>query len=98
MRPIVRDLYKRFLIAGRHHPQGLEYVKERVKKEFFENANILSKVSNDAINISSSPLIDQNEINFKKAISKGRFWINTTVTNTIQQDSSANLALGTSYG
>ena len=57
MRPIVRDLYKRFLIAGRQHPQGLEYVKERVKKEFFENANILSKVSNDAINISRYNII-----------------------------------------
>ena len=47
MHPLVRDLYKRFLIAGRHHPQGLEYVKERVKKALMENANILTKESNE---------------------------------------------------
>jgi hypothetical protein len=34
MHPKVRDLYKRFLIAGRHYPQGLPYVREKVKAAF----------------------------------------------------------------
>ena len=34
MDPLVRDLYKRFLIAGRHYPQGLSVLREKVKKEF----------------------------------------------------------------
>lgn len=36
MHPKVRDLYKRILFAGRTypHPQGLEFVKQKAKKEF----------------------------------------------------------------
>ena len=91
MRPIVRDLYKRFLIAGRHYPQGLQFVREKAKAAFFENADILTRepVTPDRLNFvnnlisdkklftfdSQNSSIDVNEINFKKAISKGRFWV-----------------------
>ncbi len=36
MHPKVRDLYKRILFVGRTypHPQGLEFVKQKAKKEF----------------------------------------------------------------
>lgn len=34
---MVRDLYKRFLIAGTRYPQGLDHVREKVKIAFFEN-------------------------------------------------------------
>ena len=36
MHPLVRNLYKRFLLVGRDypHPEGLNYVRERVKKAF----------------------------------------------------------------
>eukprot|EP01038_Epipyxis_sp_PR26KG_P009478 gene9478-12769_t len=40
MNPLVRDLYKRFLFAGRDYPLGLNYIRERAKKEFMEKANI----------------------------------------------------------
>ena len=30
MHPLVRDLYKRFLIVGRDYPQGLPYVRAKV--------------------------------------------------------------------
>lgn len=52
MRPIVRDLYKRFLIAGRHYPQGLQFVREKAKAAFFENADILTRepVTPDRLN------------------------------------------------
>jgi hypothetical protein len=33
----VRDLYKQFILAGKYYPQGLSYVKVRVKKGFYEN-------------------------------------------------------------
>jgi hypothetical protein len=33
MHPLVRDLYKRFLVVGRNypHPQGITYVREKVR-------------------------------------------------------------------
>jgi hypothetical protein len=40
MNPLVRDLYKRFLIAGRTYPQGLSYVRDKVKEKFFQNRSI----------------------------------------------------------
>ena len=40
MVPLVRDLYKRFLLAGRAYPSGLPYVRERVKAGFHENAGM----------------------------------------------------------
>jgi len=30
MHPLVRDLYKRFLLVGRDYPLGLNYVREKV--------------------------------------------------------------------
>ncbi len=42
MHPLVRDLYKRFLIAGKNYPQGLEDVRRKVKEEFFKNSNLSS--------------------------------------------------------
>lgn len=40
MQPIVRDLYKRFLIVGRDYPKGLPYVKRKAKDAFFANAHL----------------------------------------------------------
>ena len=40
MHPKVRDLYKRFLVAGTMYPQGLSHVREKAKKAFFENRNM----------------------------------------------------------
>ena len=59
MHPLVRDLYKRFLVVGRDypHPEGLQYVRRKVKEAFFKNADLKT----DA------------EIN--KAIHKGRWWV-----------------------
>ena len=44
MTPKVRDLYKRILFAGRQYPQGLGYVRERAKKEFFKNESLSKEV------------------------------------------------------
>lgn len=40
MNPLVRDLYKRFIVAGAHYPQGLNYVRDKVKIAFFANRDI----------------------------------------------------------
>ena len=40
----VRDLYKRFIVAGYNYPQGVDYVRPRVKKAFFEKQNITDEV------------------------------------------------------
>lgn len=40
----VRDLYKRFLIAGRNHPQGLSYIRDRVKAAFQANKNVANEL------------------------------------------------------
>ena len=44
MKPIVRDLYKRFLIAGRDYPQGLNFVREKARTAFMENKDISGEV------------------------------------------------------
>jgi hypothetical protein len=44
MRPMVRDLYKRFLIAGRWYPQGLDHVRKKVKEAFFLNRHLTDDV------------------------------------------------------
>ena len=44
MIPIVKDLYKRFMIAGRHHPQGLAFIREKVKSGFFDNKHLSNEV------------------------------------------------------
>jgi hypothetical protein len=61
MNPMVRDLYKRFIVAGHHYPQGLDHVRERVKKGFFERKDIV------------------DEIELKKAIAFGRYWVREVV-------------------
>jgi hypothetical protein len=40
MHPMVRDLYKRFMVVGQQYPQGLSYVRDRVRKEFLERKDI----------------------------------------------------------
>lgn len=45
MRPLVRDLYKRFILAGRVYPQGLAAIRARIKKGFMENAKLYDDVS-----------------------------------------------------
>lgn len=46
MHPKVRDLYKRFIIVGRNypHPLGIEYVRNKVKKEFVKNKDVNNEV------------------------------------------------------
>ena len=44
MHPIVRDLYKRFLLAGRTYPQGLAFVREKAKDSFFKNKYLTNDV------------------------------------------------------
>jgi hypothetical protein len=41
----VRDLYKRFLIAGANHPKGLDYVRQHAKRAFFQNAELTDEVA-----------------------------------------------------
>ena len=38
MHPLVRDLYKRFLVVGRDYPRGQAYVREQAKSAFLKNA------------------------------------------------------------
>ena len=57
MNPLVRDLYKRFIVAGRGYPQGVIYVREKAKTAFFTNSTL------------------DNEIEVKKAVAKGRYWV-----------------------
>ncbi|KAA0154873.1 hypothetical protein FNF31_06214 [Cafeteria roenbergensis] len=45
MHPLVRDLYKRFLVAGRDYPQGLDVVRRRAKLAFQENAHLTDEVA-----------------------------------------------------
>lgn len=45
MHPQVRDLYKRFIFAGRDYPAGLEAVRKQVKKAFFANKDIEDELS-----------------------------------------------------
>ncbi len=40
MHPLVRDLYKRILIAGRDYPLGLPYVREKAKAAIMKNCGI----------------------------------------------------------
>ena len=61
MNPLVRDLYKRFIVAGEHYPKGLPYVREQAKKAFFNNSKI------------------EDDLELKKAIHKGRYWVKEIV-------------------
>lgn len=44
MHHLVRDLYKRFLVAGQHYPLGLDYVRQKVKQEFFKNKDLVDEI------------------------------------------------------
>ena len=44
MHPLVRDLYKRFLIAGRNYPLGLDHVRVKVKEAFMKNKDIKEEI------------------------------------------------------
>ena len=58
---MVRDLYKRFIVAGENYPRGLPYVREQAKKAFFGNSGLT------------------DEVEVKKAIHKGRYWVKEIV-------------------
>jgi hypothetical protein len=45
MHPLVRDLYKRFILAGRSYPQGVSAVREKVKKAFADNGALHDDIS-----------------------------------------------------
>jgi hypothetical protein len=45
MNPLVRDLYKRFLMAGRVYPGGMEVVRRKTKEAFFSNAALTDDVA-----------------------------------------------------
>jgi len=38
--PLVRDLYKRFLLAGRRYPEGMTAVRAKVKAAFLEHKGL----------------------------------------------------------
>jgi hypothetical protein len=44
MRPFVRDLYKRYLLAGRDYPGGMEVVRRKTKEQFMKNKNLKDEV------------------------------------------------------
>ena len=44
MHPKVRDLYKRFIVAGRVYPQGLDFVRVRAKEAFMKNSALSDEV------------------------------------------------------
>ena len=44
MHPLVRDLYKRLIFAGRDYPQGVEFVRAEAKKAFRKNANLTEEI------------------------------------------------------
>jgi hypothetical protein len=44
MNPLVRDLYKRFLIVGRDYPIPPPFVKDKAKIAFLKNSNIKSEL------------------------------------------------------
>jgi hypothetical protein len=44
MNPKVRDLYKRFLMAGHVYPQGLDFVRAKAKVAFFKNENLTDEL------------------------------------------------------
>jgi len=44
MNPQVRDLYKRFLLAGRDYPKGLEFVRRKAKEGFEEQRHLKDEV------------------------------------------------------
>lgn len=44
MNPRVRDLYKRIIFVGREYPLGLNWVREKAKSWFRQNAELTDEV------------------------------------------------------
>lgn len=44
MHPLVRDLYKRFMLVGRDYPGGLDVVRKKAKEAFRANAHLSDDV------------------------------------------------------
>lgn len=44
MHPLVRDLYKRFMVVARDYPGGAGAVRARVKEGFWKNRDIADDV------------------------------------------------------
>lgn len=44
MNPLVRNLYKRFVIVGRDYPVASPYVKDKAKLAFLKNAHLREEV------------------------------------------------------
>ena len=44
MHPLVRNLYKRFIVAGRYYPDGLNSIKSKIKADFFKNRHLTSEL------------------------------------------------------
>mmetsp|Transcript_5511 Transcript_5511/g.16427 ORF Transcript_5511/g.16427 Transcript_5511/m.16427 type:complete len:82 (-) Transcript_5511:238-483(-) len=44
MHPLVRDLYKRFLVVGRDYPGGMEIVRAKAKAAFREKGHLTDEV------------------------------------------------------
>lgn len=40
MHPLVRDLYKRFLVVGRDYPGGMAIVRAKAKEAFFKQRHL----------------------------------------------------------
>ena len=56
MLAIIRDLYKRFLLAGRVYPQGLDHVRKKAKAGKIVNFNckeVPTKISSCTFDLSS---------------------------------------------
>jgi hypothetical protein len=44
MHPLVRDLYKRFLVVGRDYPAGLDLVRAKAKEAFFKKSDLATEL------------------------------------------------------
>lgn len=44
MHPLVRDLYKRFLLLGRDYPGGIDLIRKKTKEEFYKNKDLKDEI------------------------------------------------------
>jgi hypothetical protein len=44
MHPLVRNLYKRLLVTGREYPPGLDFVRDKAKRDFRARAHLTDEV------------------------------------------------------
>ena len=44
MHPLVRDLYKRFIIVGKEYPTGYQSIREKIREGFLKNSNITDEI------------------------------------------------------